>query len=627
MQAMSDPSPRGRSGGHVLTLFALLALGLLVLALSVGGCAKYNTYYNAKTAMDEAEQVREDRIKAGEDVTKPSGNQKRDYEKAITKAQKILDEYPGHGLTDDALFLQAKAYHRINSYRSSIGKLNLLFTNFPATPYMEESVYIQALNYLLLGNLIESQNYLDRLERSYPDSKYQSEVLKVSGENSYALEEWEAATEAFTAYIEKFPEAEAHDDIAYKLAWSLWELEEYAEAEPLLLELEKTDSSQDLAFRARLLLARVLVRMGEADAADELIGRLRTEAEIFQSQGEVALVEAEAYVARGRDDQAAAVLENMPEEWSTSDLKPRAAEMLGYIYLRRGQWEEARDAFQQAVRGKRLLEYPEDTPLKLKTLQDFLAAEQSLVDAEPERVASLKLLQANAMLFGFDRPREAADLYLEVVRTEEADSTVAARGLYGAAMVYRNYLDNADSAAVLAAELQERYPESAQAYQLNAGSRANLLAYLLEQQQLEREAALASGDLDAVIAAAGLDGTGSQPGMTAVPTSGMRRRMVYFQRKDNLVFPAPQASYEIMPTAAFLAIQPDGVVDQFAIPVTNEQIADQAVEDLLDDQQTVQQMGGEALADTTSNQAEPEPKVEPKAEPKAPPKTFSEFGG
>ena len=149
--------------------------------LALGGCAKYNTYFNAKKAFDNAELVRQDAIRKHQDPPKPGGTQKADYETAIHKAQKLLDEYPGHGLTDDALFLQAKAYHRLESYRMSIRKFDLLFTNFPATEFLEESLYLQALNYLLIGSLERSQDYLDKLARQFPDSDFQAETRKVSG--------------------------------------------------------------------------------------------------------------------------------------------------------------------------------------------------------------------------------------------------------------------------------------------------------------------------------------------------------------------------------------------------------------------------------------------------------------
>ena len=146
----------------------LLAAGLL----AVVGCAKYNTFYNAKRAFDQAEQVREEAIRNHEDPPRPTGLQKTNYDKAIQKAQKILDEYPGHSLTDDALFLQAKAWHRLEGYRMSIRKLDLLFLNFPATEYMEEALYLQGLNYLLIGALDKSQAFLEQLERRFPDSRF-----------------------------------------------------------------------------------------------------------------------------------------------------------------------------------------------------------------------------------------------------------------------------------------------------------------------------------------------------------------------------------------------------------------------------------------------------------------------
>ena len=194
----------------------LLAVGLS-LALLVGGCAKYNTFFNAKRSFDQAEQVRKDAIKNNQDPPVPSGTQRADYENAIKKAQKLIEEYPGHSLTDDALFLQAKSYYRLQSYRMSIRKFDLLFSNFPATDYMEEALYLQSLNYLLLGSAAHSQELLERLAKNYPDSKFRSQTLKVSGDNAFALERWEEAEGFYADYLERFPDAEDWDRVGQKL--------------------------------------------------------------------------------------------------------------------------------------------------------------------------------------------------------------------------------------------------------------------------------------------------------------------------------------------------------------------------------------------------------------------------
>jgi predicted negative regulator of RcsB-dependent stress response len=522
-----------------------------VLFLVAGGCAKYNTYYNAKRAFDNAELIREERIKNGDDVIEVTGAQKKDYELAIQKAQKVLDEYPGHSLTDDSLFLQAKSYHRLNSYRMSIRKIDLLFTNFPATPYLEEAIYIQALNYLLVGNVITSQEYLDRLAKSYPDSRFQAEALKVSGENSFALEEWEIARTSFEIYLAEHPDAEGRDEIAMKLAKTYWELEDYTNAEPILTDLERDADSPELAFRARLLLARVLVRLGEFDRVNQVTGQLRSEAETFRADGEVTLVESEALIAQGRDDQAAVLLENLPDEWYTKDLKPRVNEVLGDIYMRRGEWEQARGAYDLAMRGVAVLENPDRTRAQYNMLKDYLAAEQSLATASPEKVASLKMLQANAMLFGFSRPWRAADLYLEVAADADAaaDSLVGARALYGAALVYQEYLDNPDSADLLVAELQERYPDSPQAYVMSVGNQADLLTHLLEQDDLARAA---SGVGIGQVAVAG---TGAGLPARLQTSSGLRRRMFYYQRKPNLILAPPPGAVPFEPALDLFEVE------------------------------------------------------------------------
>ncbi len=545
-----------------------IAAVLACVLFLVTGCAKYNTYYNAKRAFDSAEHERDEAIKQHKDPPKPTGQQKTNYETAARKAQKILDEYPGHSLTDDALFLQGKAYYRLESYRMSIRKFELLFQNFPATPYLEEALYLQALNYLLIGAVDRSQDFLDLLANQFPDSDYQAETLKVSGDNAYTLEKWRAAADSYQEYLDRFPGDFDRDRIGLKLAECYWELREYDPAATVLQEVSNSTSSNEMAFRARLLRARVHVRIGDYEVSDLLLDELEKEAEIYRSQGEVQLTRAEGLVAQDKGEQASPLLENMPAEWETPEVKARAAEILGNLYLERGELEEARKKFQDALRRKDALEDLNRCRILNQTLSDYLAAEQALPDAKADRVPRLKLLQANSMLFGFERPGEAARLYVEAAADSAADSTTAARSLYGAVISYRNYLDRPDSAEIYAGQLTERYPDSPQAYEVRTGQEGDLLGFLLARQasqQQERYADLSPEELIELNTITGLEesvGTGRSRGL-----EGVRRRLVYLARRDNiLVNPSPeliqaatsrQAALQAAATAASTAAASD----------------------------------------------------------------------
>jgi tetratricopeptide (TPR) repeat protein len=525
--------PQNRTARRPLVL-------LLAAVLAISGCAKYNTYFNAKKSYDNAEQVREMALKNKQDPPKPAGAQKNDYETAIRKSQKVLDEYPGHSLTDDVLFLQGKSYHRLESYRMSIRKFDLLFTNYPQSPYLEESLYLMGLNYLLIGALDRSQEFLDRLAKLYPESRYQAETRKVSGDNAFNLEEWETAVESYQAYLSLDTDIAERDRVGLKLARSFWELEEYYKAAEILQEVSNRTTSADLGFRARLLRARVHVRIGDYDLAETLLKELETEARIYNAQGEVLLIQAERLVAQGKGDEASPLLENMPTDWETPAIKARASDILGYLYMERGEWDLARPKFQTALLKRDELDDEDRTRRINDSLQAYLAAENALPDASGERIAALRLLQANAMLFGFDHPEEAANLYALAAADTAADSTVAARALYGAYLAHDRYLDAPDSAAGYAARLEADYPDSPQAFELRSGQESDLLGYLMAvrtEMQAERYASLSEEERTALVTArVGQKTTVSR----AEVTPGVRRRMVYLSRRDNLMF-APTA--------------------------------------------------------------------------------------
>lgn len=517
-------------------------LAVLLLLVATGGCAKYNIYYNAKKSFDEAEHVRDEALKKNEDPPPPTGAQKSKYDTAIEKSQRVLDEYPGHSLSDDALFLQAKSWHRLESYRMSIRKLDLLFQNFPATPYLEEGLYLQGLNYLLIGALPRSQDYLDQLVRNFPESEYRAEVLKVTGDNAYSLESWQEAADSYRQYLDQGVAIKERDRIGLKLAESYWELEDYAAAAGVLAEISRTAESRDLRFRAVLLQARVHVRMGDYEVVESLLQDLKAEADVYKARGEVALVEAENLIAQGRVDEATPLLENMPAEWETPVVKARAQEILGHEYLVRGAWFEARKAFLAALNRPRDIDDEEEVRRLSNHLNVFLAASRAMTDAAPDEIPRNRLLQANAMRFGFDRPNVAARLYRTAARDSAVEATVGARSLYGAYLTYRDVLDKPDSAAIFAAELDSLYPDSPQTYEARHGRSSDLLGYLLElreQEQAARYTALSDSEKVALARGAkgGLQTLGPAPG----PGADLRRRMVYLQRRDNLVFPPTEA--------------------------------------------------------------------------------------
>ena len=519
---------------------------MLLLAV-LAGCAKYNTYYNAKKAFDSAEEVRDVALRANLDPPTPTGKQKQDYDLAIQKAQKVLDQYPGHSLTDDALFLQAKAWHRLESYRMSIRKMDLLFLNFPATEYEEEALYLQGLNFLLIGAAARSQEYLETLQRVYPDSKYRAEVLKVSGDNAFALEDWEEAATAYRAYLDQDADLAEGDRVGLKLAECHWEMDQFSEAAAVLQEVSQTAASKELRFRARLLQARVQLRIGDFEVVDLLLRDLHTEAEVYGMRAAVRLIEAERLVAEGDGHAAASLLESVPPEWlktksaASEAVEARSQDLLGYLYLERDEWERASEAFQVAMRRRADLDDPDRTRLYAESLRNYQVAEQRLVDAAPAEKAGLQLLQANALFFGFDRPALATDLYMAAASDSLAEDAVAARALFGAYLAYRDPLAHPDSAAVFAAQLEERFPDSAQAYEIRHGSEGDLLGYLMARRSEEQAVAYAalSDSARAALATGFVPGAGLALSQVK-STTGLRRRMVYLQRRDFLVY-APSA--------------------------------------------------------------------------------------
>ncbi|MBD3332047.1 hypothetical protein GF356_04295, partial [candidate division GN15 bacterium] len=92
------------------TLSSTFIVALIACSLLVSGCVYYNTFYNARTAFDEAEDLRKD---SPPDQPRIDQN---NYRRAIEKSQKVVENHPNSKWYDDAVWIIGVSYFHLEEY-------------------------------------------------------------------------------------------------------------------------------------------------------------------------------------------------------------------------------------------------------------------------------------------------------------------------------------------------------------------------------------------------------------------------------------------------------------------------------------------------------------------------------
>ncbi|MHB0959610.1 MAG: tetratricopeptide repeat protein [Pirellulaceae bacterium] len=363
------------------------------------------------------------------------------WELAVEEFTTFLDAYPDHRRCDDVTFFLAESLVQVGRLEEAQARFREYVRKHPSGTHARRADFRVGETMYLSGKHADARADLQRFRQAYPDDELCTYVLAYLGEISLALEDAEAAKEAFAEGLKRYPDGPLVNECRYGLARTLEKLGDDEAAMRFYRFLGEQGTGSIFSDDALLRLAILQYHQGQFVQA---VQTLRAHVERFP--GSELATHAQYWLgmsllACGDFSAAAQTLEQAAERFATHELAPAMTFSAADAYRRAGefskieplcervlrQWPEsdwADDSLQTLVE----LAWEEDRADRVRSLADRFASEYPNSALAP-RVQQM-LSRAEIKTGRFDAAIEVLEPLVEksVQSPESTDSPEASAG-------------------------------------------------------------------------------------------------------------------------------------------------------------------------------------------------------
>ncbi len=194
--------------------------------------------------------------------------EKKDYVKAITDFQIVVDSYSDKPIVDHAQYMLGEAHYMSEEYLTAAFEFERVYTDYPSSPFAPEAQYKKALCYYMESpdarlDQDNTQKAIDEFNRfidTYPSHELVEEAQEkiaelsdklaykeyLNGETYRKLKEYDAALFYYRFVIEEYPRTYWSDYSRFRIAEVHYRKEEYELARERLLVVLNSDIEDDL---------------------------------------------------------------------------------------------------------------------------------------------------------------------------------------------------------------------------------------------------------------------------------------------------------------------------------------------------------------------------------------------
>jgi tetratricopeptide (TPR) repeat protein len=475
------------------SIFLPKTLFFVVIFLCSGGCAYYNTFYNAQQYYEEAEKIRLQ--KEGKTIPITALDK---YGKTIQKCQKVLSDYPESKFRTDAFLLMAKSKFYRKDYDLAIDDIRIV-TQEGNNNQIEEAQYLRALCKWKKGNAQTGINELTILLNISPSKEIQSKCHLSLAEIAQELKDSDLAMSHLLDGAKLTKSRDQKGVIYGRLAEMAFNKEDYDIAKDSYANVITNSLSKEKIENAHLQLLKILRIQKNYKAASRKIKGMLTDDKFKRIAGNLELELVQLYRAQGEISEIETRLESIVNDYPRTPVSAEAYYLLGKIYTSQ-KWDlkKAKEYFDQVSKesskslfspmGKSLSKaigtYQEAqkdlethlTILTQDTTQISTESDTSVFDPEtgeaiietlnplvsavtPDRtIPELYYQLADLEAFSFKRYAQGIQ-YLNQINSEYPESPFHAKSIFTMAFMFENMADSVNAQSTRD-HLLESFPNS-----------------------------------------------------------------------------------------------------------------------------------------------------------------------
>jgi TolA-binding protein len=430
---------------------------ILTLAGFLGGCAYFNTLYNARTDFRKANEM--PKSKDGS----LSIQQVSLYEEVIKKCESLITTYPTSKWVDDAVLLMGKAFYEKKDYDEAITKFNELAQNFPDSKLNEEGQVYLARSYLIKENSDQAIQVLKLFLKKHKKSRYREEALFLLGTTMMKQGDSSEAMKTLNQLAKEYPKSHYKREADFRMAELFMDRGDFKESQQIYERLSSERLTPELRITCLSKLAEIYLQEEKHGRVLGTVARLSKLDLSPNEEAEAMLLRARALTGIDSITRAVRAYHLIKLRYPKSVYTAEALYYLGIIYQEKmDSLELAKKTFEEVPKQYPQSPFAKDAIKRSVSISNLLKYSKSLGTESKEQDAQTQFMLGEIQLFQFNNPDRALKEYKKVIQ-DYSDSDFAPKAAYSIGYIYGIVMGDTIKAREAYEYLLAHYPDSQQA--------------------------------------------------------------------------------------------------------------------------------------------------------------------